>query len=433
MIKIEDMRLKILRTLRGVSYFILNNKYGLSIVATVYTFLSKYLEYIFKQDKRLVVFGCKNGLMYGDNSKLLFEYLVSHSNKVECCWLTNSLRVYKQLKVNKLPVALSWSLKGVRKLYQAKVGVYSNTLRDISFEPLFVPRRLKLVLLRHGKSVKRVVYAIKDFEKKEKPYRLLTFNKEYSQVAFTISTSPLVSNMTEECMRIGIDKHKATGYPRYDLMLKEFKANKDFTTTLNNKEYDHIILYAPTWRNGLKETKFFPFSDFNPKELIDILKINNAIIIIRPHVNDLIIFPKITKYLEELEVISKGKIFLDSHNQFPDLYELLPCITILFSDYSSIYHDFLLLNRPMFFIPYDYDWFNEQFGFLYNYREELPGGEIISAQSMMSHLKDVFDGKDIFKQKREELRDKLHTYKDSNSSQRVASEIENILDNSEIN
>lgn len=417
---------KILRTFRHFWYFVLNNKYRLYVINSFFSFLSKIID-LFPKNNNLIVFGEKNGLWYGDNSKLVFEYLVSHSDKIECCWLTNSIKIYKQLKVNKLPVALTWSLKGIRKLFQAKIGVYSNTLRDISFEPLFVPRKLKLIPLRHGKSVKRVIYAIKDFKKKENPYRLFTYEKEYSQVAFTISTSPLVSKMTEECMQIGIDKHRVTGYPRYDQLFKRSRVSKDSNSFLNNKEYDHVILYAPTWRNGLKETKFFPFSDFNPEELIDLLKINNTIIIVRPHVNDLIIFPETKKYLDNLELISKGRICLDSHHRFPDLYELLPHISILLSDYSSIYHDFLLLDRPMFFIPYDYDWFNDQFGFLYNYREKLPGGEIISAQSMMLFLKDVFDGKDMFKQKREQLRDEIHTYRDSNSSQRVAREIENIL------
>ena len=413
--------------MRAIYYFVLNNKYVLVVITAIYTFLSRTLEYFIRQDNKLVVFGCKNGFWYGDNSKLVFEYLISHSDKTKCWWLTNSIKVYKQLKVDNFPVALTWSFNGVKKLFQAKIGVYSNTLRDISFEPLFVPRKLKLIPLRHGKSVKRVLYAVKDFKKKENLYRLFTLEKEYSQVAFTISTSPLVSEMTEECMQIGIEKHKVTGYPRYDQIFKESRESKEWISSLNNKKYDHIILYAPTWRNGLKETKFFPFSDFIPEELIDLLKINNAILIVRPHVNDLIMFPETKKYLDNLELISKGRICLDSHNRFPDLYELLPDISALFSDYSSIYHDFLLLNRPMFFIPYDYDWFNDQFGFLYNYREKLPGGEIISAQSMMLFLNDVFDGKDMFRQKREQLRDEIHTYRDSNSSQRVASGIEDIL------
>ena len=154
---------KILRTFRHFWYFVLNNKYRLYVINSFFSFLSKIID-LFPKNNNLIVFGEKNGLWYGDNSKLVFEYLVSHSDKIECCWLTNSIKIYKQLKVNKLPVALTWSLKGIRKLFQAKIGVYSNTLRDISFEPLFVPRKLKLIPLRHGKSVKRVIYAIKDFK-----------------------------------------------------------------------------------------------------------------------------------------------------------------------------------------------------------------------------------------------------------------------------
>ena len=69
--------------LRAIYYFILNNKYALVVIRTIYTFLSRTLEYFITKDNKLVIFGCKNGLWYGDNSKLLFEYLISHPQKIK--------------------------------------------------------------------------------------------------------------------------------------------------------------------------------------------------------------------------------------------------------------------------------------------------------------------------------------------------------------
>lgn len=415
--------MSMLRIFRNTYYYFLNQKKILAFALKFYKILSKFLSKHIKTKRNLVIFGGMNGIYYGDNSKFVFEYMVMNLSHIECCWLTNNFKVYKDLRRKKLPVALSWTFKGILKLYQAHIGVYSNTLRDITFEPLFVPNTLKLVALRHGKSVKRVLYGIKDFELKEKPYRIATIKKEHSQVVFTISSSSFVSRITEKCMKIGLEKHLITGYPRYDDMLRYTeKEKKSFAQVIGGK-CDHLILYAPTWRNGLKETKFFPFQDFDEKRLIKFLKENNARIAVRPHANDLIIYPNIKKYIKSLEVKSGGLVFLASHKDYPNTYQILKNSTILVTDYSSIYHDYLLLNRPIFFIPYDYEWFANQFGFIYDYFDKIPGGNVTDANTLIRFLKRVFDGNDDFKQVRSKLRDEVHTYKDLFSSKRVANEV----------
>ena len=99
----------------------------------------------------------------------------------------------------------------------------------------------------------------------------------------------------------------------------------------------------------------------------------------------------------------------------------------MLTDYSSIYHDYLLLNRPIFFIPYDYEWFANQFGFIYDYLGKIPGGNANDANTLITFLKRVFDGNDDFKQERCTLRDEIHTYKDTFSSKRVANAVAELI------
>jgi CDP-glycerol glycerophosphotransferase (TagB/SpsB family) len=415
-----------LRIIRNFYYSILNFKLFLYFAFVIFNLFSFLLSRIIKSKPNLVIFGGMNGIYYADNSKFVFEHFLKTAKDHECCWLTNNISIFKDLRSKGLPVELSWSLKGVVKLYQAEIGVYSNTLRDISFEPLFVPSNLKLVALRHGKSVKRVLHGIRDFEKKEKPYRVATIKKEYRQIVFTISSSKLVSKMTEECMQIGLEKHLVTGYPRYDdFLMSEINVAKP--TTEDIKEYKHLILYAPTWRNGINQTNFFPFENFNLDDLTSLLLKHDAVIGLRPHANDLVIFKSLKKYLNEIEKKSRGRIFLASHNKYPNTYDILKKSSVLISDYSSIYHDYLLLNKPMFFIPYDYQWFSDHFGFLYDYFDKIPGGIIKDHNSLISSLKQYFEGIDNFVIQRNRLRDEIHEYKDSLSSERVVKEILNLI------
>ena len=106
---------------------------------------------------------------------------------------------------------------------------------------------------------------------------------------------------------------------------------------------------------------------------------------------------------------------------------IIPFISILISDYSAVYHDYLLVNKPIFFIPYDYDWYKENIGFLYDYRENMPGGEIENFQQMKHYLQEAFEGKDTFLEKRNLLKNKIHTHFDGKSSERVAKEIEKVI------
>lgn len=47
-----------------------------------------------------------------------------------------------------------------------------------------------------------------------------------------------------------------------------------------------------------------------------------------------------------------------------DFYNILNAVDILITDYSSIYFDFLLLDRPIIFTPIDYEEYKHNRGFL---------------------------------------------------------------------
>jgi len=423
------LQVNIFKALYQIHLFAVNTRLGFLIVKTFFDTVVRICERVIPKNKSLVVFGTMNGLWYGDHSKRLYEYIIKNVKGLECCWLTNNYRVYRTLKTKKLPVALAWSPKGIKKLFEASVGCYTNTLRDISIDPLFVSSNIKLVALRHGKSVKAGQYALKDYDREISRYGWLHRKREHEKIEFAISTSPLISEMQESMLRIGLEKHIVTGYPRLDNLLEpDEESITRWKTFIGNKYYSHIILYAPTWRNGLKKTEFFPFGDFDPDELNRLLKSQNALLLLRPHINDLIRFAEVSTVINRL-VNSSLNICSADHTVFQDVYSLLPFVSVLISDYSALYHDFLLLDRPIFLVPYDYDWYKENIGLLYDYKANMPGGEIKNFQDMKLHLTNIFKGIDSFVHKRKLLGDKIHAYKDANSSERVTNEIKRILTN----
>jgi len=386
--------------------------------------LSYILRRTVPKKKNLVIFGAMNGLWYGDNSRHLFEWMLKHSPSVECLWLTHSTHLYRKLVSNHLPAALTTSHSGLLALYQAKAAVYTNSLYDIGIVPWIVPDDLPLLALRHGRSVKRVRFAAKQ---NLSPIEFEERRSEAHRIKFAISTSPFISRIQETCLQIGSHKHVVTGYPRNDVLFDTpYETKSNWSKFLGRKTYHTTILYAPTWRHGREPTHFFPFEDMNIYKLTQALEDHNILLLLRPHVNDLLKYPKVKEFIDILCNASE-RIRLATHREFADINHILPFINVLISDYSAVYHDFLLLNRPIIFIPYDIQDFEEKNGFLYDYHSMLPGPSVTTLSEFIEALSMICSGKDTYRTKREHLRHIIHTYFDAGSSERVSGLIMQML------
>jgi len=395
-----------------------------SILKTI-AILIRHIGTSIKINPNLVLFGAMDGGWYGDNSKYMFEFILKHAPEVKAYWITKNRHVLKKLRKEGKPVALNYSIKGIYLLYRSRVALYTNSLLDISYERNLVPVDYQLIALRHGRSVKRVRFARKGHALPETEKILR--KKEGEMIKYAISTSELVSQIQEECLHIGIEKHIITGYPRNDYLKDPLEEHRtQFLRFVSELNYEKVILYGPSWRHGRNPTKYFPFDDFDREKLISYLKTNKILLLIRPHMGDLNVKSEVSKFLTQL-ARSNDVIKLATHHYFPDVNTLLPFIDILVSDYSALYHDFLLLDKPMMFVPYDYDEFKIQNGFLYDYYENLPGPKISTFKEFLEYTKIILTGQDPHKENRKALCSKIHTFNDNNSCQRVANLLTEII------
>ena len=379
-----------------------------------------------KNSKKFIIFASSNGRMFSDNSKYLFKWFVKHRADENPIWVTRNQDVYEQLKLEGYPVALASSYKICCLLHQAKLAVFTHSLFDFTITPKIIPKDLRLVALRHGKSVKRVRYARKGHKITSKEQRFR--DKESSLIKFAISTSDFISNIQDECLQLGRDKHIVTGYPRNDIFYSDKEFKGQWAQFLANKMYKRVILYAPSWRHGREPTRLFPFVDFRHDKLFGLLEENEIILLIRLHPNDFNNKNEMHLFAKELTGLSNN-IRIACNKIFPDVNEMLPFVDVLISDYSAIYHDFLLLDRPLMFIPYDYADFERENGFLYDYFENLPGPAISSFEDFIGHIILLMEGVDSYAEKRRRLADQVHAYKDGKSCERVAHLIDSVLNN----
>jgi len=384
-------------------------------LAAVYIRLMAYFQ---KADRRLVLIGAHNGELYGDNSRYLYEWMLNNQKDIQPVWLTGSRDVYRSLLEAGKPVVLQKSWKAIKLMTKAQMGVYTHSLYDLVFHISWIPERLRLITLRHGKSVKRVRFARKEYKlsQRERRERL----RESDLLCCAISTSEFISDIQEECLQIGRKKHVVTGYPRNDVLLTPTeKMEADWNMFLAGLKPSQVILYAPSWRHGFAPTRFFPMDDFDSGKLVEFLEEHQILLLLRPHFNDLRKFPAAYEAFEHLARRS-SLIRFASHQALPVVYHFLPFVDVLISDYSSLYHDFLLLDRPMLFVPYDYTEFEQKIGFLYDYFKYLPGPAVYTFTELCRNLELLLEGQDPYRYSRQILRGLVHEFKDDQSCFRTA-------------
>ena len=110
-----------------------------------------------------------------------------------------------------------------------------------------------------------------------------------------------------------------------------------------------------------------------------------------------------------------------SYDTSMDVYPFLALTEMLITDYSSIFFDYLLLNKPIVFFPYDKkQYISEDRDFLFDYDDTVPGLQVYNEQELFSAVKEILiDNNDSFVNHREESLKKAYTYRDGNSSKRI--------------
>jgi CDP-glycerol glycerophosphotransferase len=361
-----------------------------------------------KVDNKLIIFGSNSGKAFIGNPKYLFEYLKKNSNyKLYFCAKSESLR--KKLEKEGINTINIHSLEAIKLLRKARAVFVSHGYEDIL--PIkFSPKSL-VIYTGHGGGIKI---------KGKSPYHQKYLNSKWAKVLrvklrdddiYSYIVSPSGSEkplkITSSMFKYPLDKIISTGYPRNDIL---FAADPSLKIKFKNfykipKEIQRIILYAPTYRE-IFSTKG-PFTKEDLIKLNEFCKENNTVLLIKGHFKEEIIE---FKNLENIKEVRKDS----------DTQELLFITDILITDYSTIFHDFLLLNRPILLYTYDYDEYVSKRGIYYDSLEEIaPGPFVYNINDLIEALKNIAEIKTEYENKRIKLRNYFNKFNDGNSSERL--------------
>ena len=112
-----------------------------------------------------------------------------------------------------------------------------------------------------------------------------------------------------------------------------------------------------------------------------------------------------------------------------DVYPLFAHIDLMITDYSSIFVDYILQDKPVVFFPFDYDHYvNTERPLQFDYETVTPGRKCFSTKELTDEIKrQLVDNLDDYREERTEVLKKFYDIVDGNSSKRIWDEIQKVL------
>lgn len=206
-------------------------------------------------------------------------------------------------------------------------------------------------------------------------------------------------------------KYIQDGYPRNDLVVK---TDKDYICDKLEKRGSHIdknkktILYAPTWSGNAANNPYIDMSKYTDlyeylKAHIDTDKYN---ILIKPHH---VVYRNLSEEDRSSGIYVSYSI---------DTNELLSVVDILITDYSSIFFDYMVADKPILFYIPDYKEYEETRG-IYFKLNELPGPCLYDLKGVADSINDIDSCINAYADKRREMMDWACPYDDGAVSEKI--------------
>lgn len=238
---------------------------------------------------------------------------------------------------------------------------------------------------------------------------------------YVITESPYFNEAISQGLNVPVNKMVPLGFPRTDILERKHFSRSKLQIPKDRK----IIVWMPTFRKnkssgvtyGASKSLGVPLletaQDFEAidKYLVD----NNVELIIKLHP---------AEDISGMELYSNSNIMFISDKDLEEVgltaYKLLADSDALLTDYSSVYYDYLLVDKPIGLVTDNLDEFTEKIGFYYgDYKSFIKGTYIETIDELMSFVRDIGNGIDRDKQGRKWAISRYCQYTDFRSTERV--------------
>ncbi len=336
------------RVMRRTIRYTIRIPVGLAL--TLLTFL------VPRRSDRMVVIPRK-GTVYDGNIKAWHLYVAAQRG-AEVATLVADRRVVKQLRQQGVPAVAHPSLESFWELLRARHVFVESTWWGNQFRGILTRGAVRWQLW-HGNGIKAVSLANPSVQDKLAGgagimKRLLYGRPDHTDVALFASEGQRATRAES----FGAKYNVVTGQTRDTFIVP---SRPDVPGLMVGVDVDahrrleaartagsRIVLYAPTWRS---RKQLSPWIALDWERMSAFLEEIDAVLVVKAHAKD-------RKVLPAAAAPSLGArvIVVDPRS---DLGPFLIASDVMVTDYSSVFADFLLLDRPVVFFRYDGDSYGE--------------------------------------------------------------------------
>lgn len=350
----------------------------------IITALNKVLP---KYKRKIVFYGRSK---YDSNHHALIQYMINNG-------YTKKYKLYLVVS-NDSDLSFYRGIKNVYPVKSAAMGAYHTLTAKYVFHCFGmgkmasrIPQRQTVFDLWHGTTLKTLGDGGKTDYSKRSTYMLAT--SEFAKKSF------------KDCFGYADEQFFIGGYPRCEQLAEQSNILQTFD--IDKTLYKKIVLYMPTFRKAQQfgyddSTVDFPlFNEQTLAEFDGYLKSKDLMFVIKPHPAQ-----------DNISILNGGFCNInviknsDLLSKRLMLYSLVGQADLLLTDYSSIYFDFLLTQKPIGFIIDDIESYSDKRGFVVeNPFDYMPGEKIKNVEELKSFLDGIMSGKDEWKGERRRIND----------------------------
>ena len=312
-----------------------------------------------RPDSHIWLFSSTDNSHYNYNSRYLFEYVKENLPEITPLFVINDPELRNSLssKYGKQYFIETESIQGIRQALSA--GVWFTSAGLPAYGTGLHKKRL-IINPWHGVPLKKIALLDPNLKKAARIYFKKIFSENYTCI---LTTSHELIPLMARSFAVSEDKIKVWGQPRNDGLFQKNDCREILGQLFPDlPEYTKTVLYAPTFRD-YGQVQLFPFKDFDQKQLEAFLDEKNMLLFIRTHV---------AEQGSAAPYLGKRIRFL-GNEQAEDVTGILNIFDCLITDYSSIYIDYLLTDKPMIFLPYDRQQYLDGRGMNFDYDDVTPG------------------------------------------------------------
>lgn len=329
---------------------------------------------------------------FSGNPKAFYEFLnKKYKDKFNLTWVIYNDNILPILKENGINCVLFKSNEYIDLIN--KINIIFDT-----HGALFSEKNINQIYINqwHGFGPKKIGYFLDNLSSQDIDY----LSEAQNKTDFIIVPSEFSRLIFAASFNVNINRTIPIGFCRDEYILNsDGKFNLQKLTNKNIYDYKKIIFYLPTFRNGLNRndsknifsSNLLNLEKYDEKQLTKFLEEEKYLLVIKKHPSEEDVVSSINHpniLVLNDSVMSKELI---------TIHEIINAADLLISDYSSIYVEYLLLDRPVLFLQKDIDDYLSKRGIVLNNHDIwFPGPMANNLQELITNIGNLLYKTDYF-------------------------------------